>query len=108
LLLLTLCPFPSAQLFLGFNDLTGTLPTEVGLLKLSSLSVFRNDLEGTLPGELWQLSAIKRINISGCSFSGTISNLIGNFRALQELHFDDNRFSGSIPLLLGLLTNLGM
>lgn len=40
------------QLNLGANLISGTLPTEIGLLSaLKELHVFNNGLEGTLPSE---------------------------------------------------------
>ena len=98
----------SAQLYLSLNGLEGTLPTEMGLLNLSHLNVFRNSLEGTIPEELWQLTTMRRINLASNRFTGTISNDIGNLLGLLEVHLSQNQFTGSIPLYLGLLTNLGM
>lgn len=97
----------SARLFLSVNNLRGPIPTEVGGLKLLRLSVFQNSLEGRIPEELWQVTTLRRIDLSNNTFVGTISNGVGNLRALQKLNLQKNQFTGSIPLFLGLLTNLG-
>eukprot|EP00240_Pyramimonas_obovata_P017656 CAMPEP_0118923748 /NCGR_PEP_ID=MMETSP1169-20130426/2164_1 /TAXON_ID=36882 /ORGANISM="Pyramimonas obovata, Strain CCMP722" /LENGTH=45 /DNA_ID= /DNA_START= /DNA_END= /DNA_ORIENTATION= len=40
-------------MYLGRNSLTGTLPTELGLLtSMGLMSLYRNSLTGTLPTEL--------------------------------------------------------
>ncbi|KAG7365801.1 RHS repeat-associated core domain containing protein [Nitzschia inconspicua] len=66
---------------LSNNGLSGTLPTEIGLLtNITSLSLSHNHLMGPVPSEL------------------------GYLQQLQQLHLDRNRFSGSLPV--EITTNL--
>ena len=69
--------------WLGGNDLSGSIPPEVGnLVNLKSLYLSNNDLSGPIPTEL------------------------GNLVNLEDLDLGSNRLSGSLPPELGGLTNL--
>ncbi|KAL7543720.1 hypothetical protein ACHAWF_007841 [Thalassiosira exigua] len=52
---------------IGRNRLTGTIPTELGMIrKLSSLSLQHNDLSGTLPeGHLKDLHTLRALQVEG-------------------------------------------
>ncbi|CAB9529592.1 leucine Rich Repeat [Seminavis robusta] len=90
-------------------DLTGTIPSEVGLLSntLEGLSLLDNQLTGSLPEQLWQLSHLKTIIVGRNSFGGSIASDIGyRMPKIQTVMLDRNQFSGVIPSSLGLCTNL--
>ena len=58
--------FDSAEyLDLGFNQLSGTIPSEIGLLtSLKGLLLFNNQLSGTIPVELGGLSQLgKKLDV---------------------------------------------
>jgi|EP00900_Chrysochromulina_parva_P027050 hypothetical protein len=60
-------------LALDFNNLTGTLPSSVGLLsKLEDLDLEHNHLVGSVPSELGQLSSLVQLGLGGNQFSGRI------------------------------------
>ena len=60
-------------LALDFNNLTGTLPSSVGLLsKLQDLDLEHNHLVGSVPSELGQLSSLVQLGLGGNQFSGRI------------------------------------
>lgn len=47
------------------NQLTGTIPTELGLLKkLKNIDVSSNKLEGTLPNEMLDMEPNLRLNFT--------------------------------------------
>uniref|UniRef100_A0A7S2ERU3 Disease resistance R13L4/SHOC-2-like LRR domain-containing protein n=1 Tax=Trieres chinensis TaxID=1514140 RepID=A0A7S2ERU3_TRICV len=57
---------------LSDNELTGTLPAQIGLLKkLGKLNLSYNDLDGPLPTEIGELSSIVKINMTANAFTGT-------------------------------------
>ena len=74
---------PNSALVLSNNNLTGTIPPEIGnLTQLSELWLYGNRLTGTIPEE------------------------IGNLTNLTVLNLGDNNFSGPVPNALSALTNL--
>ena len=55
------------------NDLTGTIPSELGSLSsLEWLSLYRNDLTGTIPSELGRLSSLEWLSLYRNDLTGTI------------------------------------
>ena len=80
------------SLSLGYAGLTGTLPTEIGLLDgvVNFMMLSGNSLSGTLPTQIGLLS-----NLGSCV------EPCGRF-----LWLDANQISGTLPSQLGLLTNL--
>jgi hypothetical protein len=74
------------EIYLGSNNLDGTLPAELGTGNLSDLEflyVDRNKLTGSIPAEL------------------------GNLTNLFDLWLHSNQLTGAIPVELANLTNLG-
>jgi hypothetical protein len=95
------------------EDLTGSLPTQLGLLTLiSDLTMFSMlftgpRLSGKLPSELGNLKALTSMTLSGYQFSGTIPTELAKLTLLDYLSLYRNELSGSIPTQLGRLTKLG-
>ena len=90
--------------------LTGTLPSELGLLS-NSLQSFRvvgsNLLTGTLPDELWQLTNLTDLRLGRTQLSGSFPpDLCVRMPQLQILIAGRSRFSGELPSSLGLCTDL--
>ncbi len=119
------------ELTLGGNNLSGTLPTEIGdLTELSNLSLTGNNLVGSIPAEignlvnleglvmddmelsgeipeeLWNLTNLTRLNLDFNDLEGTISPSIGNLVNLENLDLDGNQLTGELPTEISLLTNL--
>ena len=89
------------------NDLTGSIPAELGdLLSLVALSLGDNDLSSGIPAELGNLSSLEQLYLSYTSLGGTIPAELGNLSNLKELHLDRSMLSGSIPGELGNLSGL--
>lgn len=89
-----------ALLDLGFAGLSGTLPSEVSLTtqtSLTFLSLGYNQLTGTLPTSLATLTAIQMMDLGNNMFSGALPDL----SALSRLTFflaSYNNLSGNVPI----------
>ena len=94
-------------LSLAYNQLSGTLPTQLGnLTNLTELVFFSNNLTGTIPTQLGQLTRLEDLDLSSNQLSGSIPTQLGQLTALTGLYLGDNQLSGSIPTHLGQLTAL--
>lgn len=92
---------------LGDNDLSGTLPAELGgLSKLTSLDLRYNSLDGQIPSELGDLSSLRALRLYGNDLSGEIPRELANLTNLETLMLWSNDLSGTIPAWLDELTNL--
>ncbi|MFK5878807.1 MAG: T9SS type A sorting domain-containing protein [Flavobacteriaceae bacterium] len=95
------------QINLGSNNLTGSLPTEIGnFTELTHLWVWSNQLTGNIPPEIGNLSNLIEMDLSPNTFSGSIPTEIGNLTNLEVLWLNQNGLSGSIPTSFQNLTNL--
>jgi len=93
---------------LGHNQLTGEIPPEIGnLTNLTSLRLTTNQLTGEIPSEIGNLTNLEFLHLSQNELSGEIPSEIGNLTNLERLFLDTNQLTGSIPPEIGNLTNLG-
>lgn len=94
------------RLFLQKNNLSGTIPLELGnLLKLRQLYLDRNDLSGLIPETLKELN-LTYISLHSNKLTGPVPSWIGNFHELRYLHLGANKLTGTIPSELGGLSKL--
>ena len=98
------------ELNLDNNNLTGSLPSEIGeLIRLENLWMRRNDLSGLIPDELENLrGTLVSLDLSDNSLSGEIPAELGRLRKLEELYLNGNRLSGYVPSDLGRLGKYGV
>ena len=95
------------QLFLGNNNLTGIIPSEIGSLEsLEILNLGSNSITGVIPDELFTLPNLTNLDISFNQLSGSISDSIEGLTSLQGLYLNNNDLSGPLPSTLGSLNNL--
>ena len=95
------------EIYLAFNDLTGSLPPELGnLVALETLRLTFNDLTGSLPPELGNPVALETLNLGWNDLTGPIPPEFGNLASLTELDLGGNSLSGSVPPELGNLSRL--
>ncbi|KAL7501738.1 hypothetical protein ACHAWX_000331, partial [Stephanocyclus meneghinianus] len=95
------------KLEIGGNELTGTIPPEIGRLEhLEFLDMSYNSLSGTLPPELGNLTNLTKLFIQENHFNSSIPSELGNLVQLTKLALDRNKFTGSLPSDLGNLNDL--
>ena len=94
-------------LALRFNDLTGSIPSELGdLANLRTLYLDNNALSGPIPPELGKLTKLEQLYLGRNELEGPVPAELGNLASLRYLELSDNDFAGPIPIALGKLTNL--
>lgn len=126
-------PQPIETLFFDGNDLTGTLPTELGnLVQLRNLAlVGLHDITGTVPSELIALTRLEElyllqmvtvdpfpipevvtlatnlryVHISGSSVTGSLP-MMAHLSHLQDFNLKFLSLTGTLPTEIGMLTEL--
>jgi Leucine-rich repeat (LRR) protein len=96
-----------SEIRLPLNELTGSIPTEIGnLTHLRVLDLFWNNLTGSIPTEFGKLIYLKELWLDSNQLTGSIPTELGNFTSLEWLSLSNNQFTGSIPTGLGNLIRL--
>ncbi|WP_452228922.1 MULTISPECIES: T9SS type A sorting domain-containing protein [unclassified Lacinutrix] len=81
------------------NNLTGTLPPEIGdLTGLEYLSFYSgNSINGTLPPEVGNLTELRVLSFEYNNFTGPIPASYANLTELRGFWFNNNQLSGEVP-----------
>ena len=93
-------------LSLGNMNLQGSLPQNISVLMLETLTLRDNHIVGQLPDDIFDITSLQSFNAESNSLRGSISSEIGNLRNLSSLVLDVNQFTGSIPNEFGDLMQL--
>lgn len=94
-------------LYLGSNNLTGSLPSEIGdFPELTMLYFWGNNITGPIPPQIGNLSNLVEIDFAPNGFSGSIPTEIGNLTNLEVLWLNNCGLSGNIPHNFENLVNL--
>lgn len=89
----------------GLSQLSGTIPTEIGLMtKLISLQCPK--FQGTLPTSMGLLTRLEWIEIRRMHLTGTVPSEIGLWSNAEHFSLHGNALTGTIPTEIGLLTNI--
>jgi len=97
----------TAEINLGYQGLTGSIPPEIGCLtNLEYLGLYGNDLTGSIPPEIGNLTNLSYLNLSYNQLTGAIPPEIGNLTNLTGLYLHSNELTGDIPPEIGNLINL--
>lgn len=95
------------RLVLNDNELTGPIPPELGKLsRLTMLRLSENSLNGTIPAELAELPRLDTLLLWRNELSGPIPAELGSMGSLQRLLLAWNQLSGPVPPELGNLPRL--
>ncbi len=93
-------------IFIGNNNISGTIPEEVsGMVNLTAFSASGNSLTGVVPEGLLSLPEIQSIALYGNSLSALPGN-IGPADNLELLFLEFNQLEGEIPNSINSLTSL--
>lgn len=87
---------------LSGNNLSGTLPSDIGAPMLQTLILFKNSISGTIPCSLLQLQQLKFMDLSENLLNGTLPNCLNGSQTsnITLLNLNNNNLSGSFPLFL--------
>jgi Leucine-rich repeat (LRR) protein len=90
------------------NAIQGSIPDLAPLENLQQLYLGSNNLSGTIPSTLYNLSLLTHLYLEECKLSGPLSSTIGQLSNLEGLDLHSNFFSSSIPSSIGKLTDLSV
>ena len=101
------------ELNLGWGNLTGVLPPEIGdLTELVQLNLYDNfHLGGPLPPELGKLRHLQGLGITSTDFVGPLPSSLGDLTELRYLGLSWSRLRGPLPqslTRLSVLDNLSL
>ena len=95
------------RLRLSSNELTGTIPPELGnLSELTYVELNVNRLAGPIPPEIGNLANLVWLSLTRNLIAGTIPPELGNLSRLEGLFLNSNWLDGTVPPELGNLPNL--
>jgi hypothetical protein len=94
-------------LLINENGFVGTIPSEIGNLRLFNLYTHFNKLSGPIPNELWNNRDLIDLRLDNNKFDGTLSQRIGDLSQLRDLRLANNSFTGNLPVLLFRLDTIG-
>jgi len=106
----SLFTLPLAELYIGGNELTGTIPADLPSVNstLTSLSLGPNIFTGDLPTSLGELTGLTRLSAVGIpDLSGRLPASYGlSLTDLVELSISDTNVEGDIPDQYSMMTKL--
>lgn len=83
---------------LCYNQLTGSIPTQLGsLTRLTVLALQSNQLTGAIPASLGNLVMLMRLDLSFNNLFGSIPTRLAEAPLLEVLDIRNNTLSGSVP-----------
>ncbi|KAG0588100.1 hypothetical protein KC19_2G215800 [Ceratodon purpureus] len=96
-----------ASLYLGSNQLTGHIPSQLASLKnLQTLDLYDNNLQGPIPSSLGGMTSLVELYLGSNQLTGPIPSQLASLKSLQLLGLDHNNLQGPIPTWLGGMTSL--
>ncbi|KAG6683271.1 hypothetical protein I3842_12G004300 [Carya illinoinensis] len=81
------------------NNLSGTIPTEIGCLKrLRNLDLSHNKLKGTIPTQISELTDLEYLDLSANHLYGEIPVSLISLHFLRVFSIANNNLHGAIPV----------
>ena len=87
------------KLDLSENYFYGSVPSEIGKLKLENLYLNHNFFNGQVPPELFHVATSKGFNIAANSFTGTLPTEVGHLVHVQWMNLYGNWVSHNLKQL---------
>ncbi|KAJ3707890.1 hypothetical protein LUZ61_011595 [Rhynchospora tenuis] len=94
----------------GITIRSNSLP-HINFTSLKVLDLSFNNALNTLPLWLWNLTKLTHLDLSYCSFKGSIPHELSNLRSLNTVLLEDNNFTDVVPVgvwTLPVLTKLDL
>ena len=88
------------------EELTGTIPPELGNLTSLEWLTLRGNLTGAIPPELGNLTSLQRLYLTNNELTGAIPPELGNLTSIESLFLGYNALTGAIPPELGNMSSL--
>jgi Leucine-rich repeat (LRR) protein len=87
------------------NRISGSIITNQAenLVALELLDLSSNDMTGSIPSEIGLFKNLEFLYLNSNSFNGTIASQFGLLTRLEQLRLQDNHLSGSVPMELSSL-----
>ncbi|XWS53007.1 hypothetical protein CRYUN_Cryun11dG0120800 [Craigia yunnanensis] len=94
-------------LYLGRNQITGTIPSGItNLVNLIGIGFESNQLTGTIPDSLGKLKNLQVVALAENALTGRIPTSVGNLSRLNVIYLEHNLLEGSVPTEFGKCKNL--
>ena len=91
------------RISLAGNNLTGSLPDEMGnLAALWYVYLNQNNISGSIPASLADLPNLRYLSLQTNELSGSIPEFLAEIDSLRELDLYGNEFTGALPDLSDL------
>ncbi|KAF7089541.1 hypothetical protein CFC21_092494 [Triticum aestivum] len=87
------------ELDLSGNQINGSIPMTIGVLKLNALNLSGNQISGTIPAAFGFMSGLTILDLSSNELSGEIPRAINKLK-LNFLNLSMNQLTGEIPTSL--------
>jgi tRNA A-37 threonylcarbamoyl transferase component Bud32 len=94
-------------LILDNNSLTGPIPLSLShLTDLTNLYLGSNQINGSIPPEIGNLKNLSYLNLSNNNLTGSIPLTLSHLTELTYLYLDSNQINGSIPVEIANCSSL--
>ncbi|CAN6215833.1 unnamed protein product [Urochloa humidicola] len=83
---------------IGHNSFTGSIPTEIGQLKmLDVLNISSNNLSGEIPWQISNLTSLQVLDLSNNQLTGEIPPTLSDLHFLSIFNVSNNELEGPVP-----------